>query len=74
MSKTNVIEADGTIYKESGNGFFNVELDNPEGHQCLCRASGRLITRKIQLLVGDRVAVELSPYDLDRGRIVLRHK
>lgn len=72
--KANVISADGTIYKESGNGYFNVELDNPEGHQCLCRASGRLITRKIQLLVGDRVAVELSPYDLDRGRIVLRHK
>ena len=76
MSKTkaNVIEADGTIFKESGNGYFNVELDNPEGHACLCRASGRLITRKIQLLVGDRVSVELSPYDLDRGRIVLRHK
>ena len=72
--KANVIEADGTIYKESGNGYFNVELDNPEGHRCLCRASGRLITRKIQLLVGDRVAVELSPYDLDRGRITLRHK
>ena len=72
--KANVISADGTIYKESGNGYFNVELDNPEGHECLCRASGRLITRKIQLLVGDRVAVELSPYDLDRGRIVLRHK
>ena len=72
--KANVIEADGTIYKESGNGYFNVELENPEGHRCLCRASGRLITRKIQLLVGDRVAVELSPYDLDRGRITLRHK
>jgi len=73
-NKANVISADGTIFKESGNGYFNVELDNPEGHQCLCRASGRLITRKIQLLVGDRVAVELSPYDLDRGRITLRHK
>ena len=72
--KANVISADGTIYKESGNGYFNVELENPEGHKCLCRASGRLITRKIQLLVGDRVAVELSPYDLDRGRITLRHK
>ena len=72
--KANVVTADGTIYKESGNGYFNVELDNPEGHQCLCRASGRLITRKIQLLVGDRVAGELSPYDLDRGRITLRHK
>ena len=72
--KANVIESDGTIYKESGNGYFNVVLEEPEGHQCLCRASGRLITRKIQLLVGDRVAVELSPYDLNRGRIVLRHK
>ena len=72
--KTNVVEAKGTIYKESGNGYFNVELDQPEGHQCLCRASGKLITRKIQLLVGDRVAVELSPFDLSRGRIILREK
>ena len=72
--KDNVIEAKGVIYKESGNGYFNVELDEPDGHSCLCRASGRLITRKIQLLVGDRVTVELSPYDLDRGRIVLRDK
>ena len=74
MSKQNVVEARGTIYKESGNGFFNVELDEPEGHQCLCRASGKLITRKIQLLVGDRVTVELSPFDLTRGRITLREK
>ena len=72
--KSDIIEAKGTIYKESGNGYFNVELEHPEGHQCLCRASGRLITRKIQLLVGDRVTVELSPYDLDRGRIILRDK
>ena len=72
--KANVIEAKGTIYKESGNGYFNVELDEPKQHQCLCRASGKLITRKIQLLVGDRVTVELSPYDLDRGRITLRDK
>ena len=72
--KSDVIEAKGTIYKESGNGYFNVELENPEGHHCLCRASGKLITRKIELLVGDRVTVELSPYDLDRGRIILRDK
>ena len=72
--KANVVEAEGTIYKESGNGYFNVELDDPAGHQCLCRASGKLITRKIQLLVGDRVLVELSPFDLTRGRIVLRDK
>ena len=59
------IEEKGLNLKESGNGYFNVELDEPEGHQCLCRASGKLITRKIQLLVGDRVTVELSPFDLN---------
>ena len=72
--KSDVIEAKGTIFKESGNGYFNVLLEEPEGHHCLCRASGKLITRKIQLLVGDRVTVELSPYDLGRGRITLREK
>lgn len=72
--KANVISAKGVIFKESGNGYFNVELENPEGHKCLCRASGKLITRKIQLLVGDRVTVELSPFDLSRGRITLREK
>jgi len=74
MAKKNVIEARGVIFKESGNGYFNVELDEPEGHHCLCRASGKLITRKIQLLVGDKVTVEVSPYDLTRGRITLREK
>ena len=74
MAKANVIQAKGVIERESGNGFFRVELEDPAGHLCLCRASGKLITRKIQLLVGDRVTVALSPYDLDRGRIVLREK
>ena len=72
--KANIVEAKGAILREDGNGYFRVELDEPAGHQCLCRASGKLITRKIQLLVGDRVTVELSPYDLDRGRITLRDK
>ena len=72
--KTDVISAKGVIFKESGNGYFNVQLEEPEGHKCLCRASGKLITRKIQLLVGDRVTVELSPFDLTRGRITLREK
>ena len=53
---------------------YEQESEDPAGHKCLCRASGKLITRKIQLLVGDRVTVELSPYDLDRGRITLRDK
>ena len=74
MSKANIVQAKGSILREDGNGYFRVELDEPEGHQCLCRASGKLITRKIQLLVGDRVLVELSPYDLERGRITLREK
>ena len=72
--KTNVIETEGEITKESGNGYFKVILDKPEGHECLCRASGKITTRKIHLLAGDRVTVELSPYDLSRGRITLRHK
>jgi translation initiation factor IF-1 len=72
--KSNIIETKGVIFKESGNGYFNVTLDEPEGHECLCRASGRLVTRKIHLLVGDRVTVELSPFDLTRGRITLREK
>lgn len=74
MAKANVIEAKGIILRESGNGFFNVLLGEPDEHECLCRASGKLITRKIQLLVGDKVTVELSPYDLSRGRITLRDK
>ena len=73
-NKANVLETKGTIIKESGNGFFNVELEQPEGHKCLCRVSGKLITRKIQLLVGDKVTVELSPFDLTRGRITFRDK
>ena len=72
--KANIIEAKGTILREDGNGYFRVELDEPAEHVCLCRASGKLITRKIQLLVGDKVTVELSPYDLDKGRITLRDK
>lgn len=72
--KANVIQAKGLIVKESGNGFFNVQLEEPKDHLCLCRASGKLITRKIQLLVGDRVTVELSPFDLSRVRITLREK
>ena len=74
MAKANIVEAKGSILREDGNGYFRVELDEPAGHHCLCRASGKLITRKIQLLVGDRVTVELSPYDLERGRITLRDK
>tara|TARA_B100000073_G_scaffold315328_1_gene291149 strand:+ start:98 stop:325 length:228 start_codon:yes stop_codon:yes gene_type:complete len=73
-TKANVIKAHGEILREDGNGYFRVILDDPPEHECLCRASGKLITRKIQLLVGDRVTVELSPYDLGKGRITMRQK
>jgi translation initiation factor IF-1 len=73
MAKAGVIETQGVILKEEGNGFFAVELTNPEGHRCHCRASGRLVTRKIHLLAGDHVNVELSVYDLSKGRIVYRN-
>ena len=72
--KKDVIEAKGTIKRENGNSFFSVELEDPEGHTCLCKPSGKLTVCKIQLLVGDRVSVELSPYDLSKGRIGLREK
>ncbi len=72
--KKDVIEAKGLITRENGNSFFSVELDEPIGHTCLCKPSGRLTVCKIQLLVGDRVTVELSPYDLSKGRITLREK
>jgi translation initiation factor IF-1 len=75
MSKNkDVIVANGLITKENGNSFFSVELDDPVGHKCLCKPSGRLTVCKIQLLVGDKVTVELSPYDLSKGRITLRLK
>ena len=74
MSKEKAIKTTGLIVREEGSGFFRVTLENPKGHSCLCRASGRLIQNKIQILAGDRVEIELSPYDLNRGRITMRHK
>ena len=73
--KKDVIETSGVIVKESGNGYFNVELNRTRrASVSVPRFRGRLITRKIHLLVGDSVTVELSPYDLGRGRITLRMK
>ena len=73
MAKQGEIEATGTILKEEGNGFFVVKLDAPKDHTCRCRASGRLTSRKIRLLQGDRVSVVLSVYDLSKGRITDRN-
>lgn len=73
-TKANIIKVYGEILREDGNGWFRVVLDEPEGHVCLCRASGKIQKNKIQLLAGDRVNVELTPYDLTKGRITMRQK
>ena len=72
--KTDKVKAIGIVQRELGNGFFRVVLDEPAEHECLCRCSGRLIKMKINILAGDTVHVELSPYDLGKGRIILRER
>ena len=74
MPRQDVIETRGVVLREEGNGFFRVVLDKPKDHTCLCRLSGKLIKRKISILVGDVVDIEISPYDLTKGRITFRHQ
>jgi len=70
MKKKGKIEVEGTVIEPLPNTMFRVELDN--GHQILAYVSGKMRTHYIRILPGDRVVVELSPYDLTRGRIVYR--
>ena len=72
MSKGDAIEVSGTVLEALPNAMFKVELENK--HQVLAHVSGRMRKNFIRILPGDRVAVELSPYDLTRGRIVYRYK
>jgi len=72
MSKHDVIEAEGTVIEPLPNAMFRVELQN--GHKVLAHVSGKIRMNFIRILAGDRVTVELSPYDLTRGRIVYRYK
>lgn len=71
-SKPNVIEVEGTVIEALPNAMFKVELAN--GHRLLAHISGKMRMNFIRILAGDRVTVELSPYDLTRGRIVYRYK
>ncbi len=66
------IEVDGTIIEALPNTMFRVRLDN--GHEVLAHISGKMRMYYIRILLGDRVTVELSPYDLTRGRITFRHR
>lgn len=70
--KTDKIEVQGKVIKALPNALFNVELDN--GHVILAHISGKMRKSYIRVLPGDRVTVELSPYDLTRGRITYRFK
>lgn len=72
MSKQDVIEVEGTVLEPLPNAMFTVELEN--GHRVLAHVSGKIRMNFIRILPGDKVTVELSPYDLTRGRIVYRFK
>jgi translation initiation factor IF-1 len=72
LAKEDVIEVEGTIMEALPNTQFRVELDN--GHNVLAHISGRMRMNYIRILPGDKVKVELSPYDLDRGRITYRFR
>lgn len=72
MSKKDVIEVEGKVIEALPNTKFLVELEN--GHQVLAHISGKLRMNYIRILPGDRVVLELSPYDLNQGRIIWRGK
>jgi translation initiation factor IF-1 len=72
MAKEDVIEVEGKVIEPLPNAMFRVELDN--GHQVLAHVSGKMRMHFIKILPGDKVTLELSPYDLNRGRITYRHK
>ena len=72
MSKADVIEIEGTVVEMLPNAMFKVELEN--GHEVLAHISGKLRMNYIKILSGDKVTLELSPYDLTKGRIKWREK
>ena len=72
MSKEDVIEVEGTVVEVLPNALFQVELEN--GHKVLAHISGKLRMNYIKILTGDKVKLELSPYDLSKGRITWRAK
>ena len=70
MAKQDVIELEGTVLDTLPNAMFKVELEN--GHEILAHVSGKIRMNYIRILPGDKVTVEMSPYDLSRGRITYR--
>ncbi len=72
MAKEDVIEMEGIVSESLPSTMFRVQLDN--GHAVLCHISGKMRKNYIRILEGDRVRVEMTPYDLSKGRIVFREK
>ena len=71
MPKSESIKVQATVLEALPNAVFNVELES--GHKVLAHVSGKMRMHFIRILPGDKVTVEMSPYDLNRGRIILRH-
>lgn len=74
VAKEQGVVVDGTVEETLPNSMCRVKLDKPEGCVALCHISGKMRMNYIRILTGDRVTVELSPYDLTRGRIIYRYK
>lgn len=72
MSKDGIIELDGKCLEVLPNQMYKVELEN--GHTLIAYASGKMKKNNIRVLMGDKVSVEMSPYDLTKGRVTFRHK
>jgi translation initiation factor IF-1 len=72
MAKQKAIEQDGIIIEALGNAMFRVELEN--GHKIIAHISGKMRMHYIKILTGDKVKIEMSPYDLTKGRIIFRYK
>lgn len=72
MAKEELIEFEGTVKEVLPNAMFRIELEN--GHEVLGHTSGRMRKNRIRVLTGDRVTVEMTPYDLTKGRVTFRHK
>lgn len=72
MAKQSAIEQDGTIVEALSNAMFRVELEN--GHEIVAHISGKMRMHYIKILPGDKIRVEMSPYDLSKGRIVFGYK
>lgn len=72
MSKEDLFESEGVVVDVHPDGRFRIRLEN--GHHVIAYTSGKMRKNRIRMLAGDRVTVEMTPYDLDKGRIIFRHK